>query len=80
MNDIDLLATSQTQIQVSNRLLPSLLALQKIGSGTATQVSAVTNRCRAFESKNLNQLTEMGVVAKQRIGHEQIFTAKTQSK
>ncbi len=55
----------QVQIQVSNRLLPTLLALQKIEAGTATQVSAVTQRCRAFESKNLNELHLLGAVSKQ---------------
>jgi hypothetical protein len=67
----------QIRIQVSSRLLPTLLALQKIESGTATQVSLVTQRCRAFESKNLNELYMLGVVSKQRKGHESIFTAKT---
>jgi hypothetical protein len=67
----------QIHIQVSNRLLPTLMALQKIDSGTATQVSLITQRCRAFESKNLNELHMMGVVSKQRIGHEAVFQTKT---
>jgi hypothetical protein len=66
----------QVQIQVSSRLLPTLLALQKLQSGTATQVSAVTQRCRAFESKNLNDLHMLGVVSKERRGHERVFTPK----
>ncbi|MCL5877648.1 MAG: hypothetical protein M1540_07545 [Candidatus Bathyarchaeota archaeon] len=65
----------QVQIQVSSRLLPTLLALQKIGSGTATQVSRITQRCRAFESKNLNELCLMGAVSKQKVGHEKVFKA-----
>lgn len=67
----------QVQIQVSSRLLPTLLALQKIGSGTATQVSRITQRCRAFESKNLNELCLMGAVTKEKVGHEKVFKAKT---
>jgi hypothetical protein len=69
----------QVQIHVSSRLLPTLVALQKIGFGTATQVSAVTCRCRAFESKNLNDLFMLGVVSKERHGHERIFTPKPDS-
>jgi hypothetical protein len=63
----------QVQIQVSSRLLPTLLALQKIEVGTATQVSMITKRCRAFESKNLNELCMMGVASKQACGHEKMF-------
>jgi len=66
----------QVQIQVSSRLLPTLLALQKIESGTATEVSRITQRCRAFESKNLNELCLLGVVAKHKKGHERVFEAK----
>jgi hypothetical protein len=67
----------QVRIQVSSRLLPTMIALQKIESGTATQVSVITQRCRAFESKNLNELQMMGIVTKQRRGREQIFRTKT---
>ncbi len=66
----------QVQIQVSTRLLPTLLALQKIESGTATQVSLITQRCRAFESKNLNELHLLGVISKESKGHERIFEMK----
>ncbi|MGD6807273.1 MAG: hypothetical protein ACQCN4_09990 [Candidatus Bathyarchaeia archaeon] len=68
----------QVQIQVSSRLLPTLLALQKIETGTATQVSRITKRCRAFESKNLNELYMMGVASKQTCGHEKMFRLKVQ--
>ncbi|MGD6852712.1 MAG: hypothetical protein ACQCN6_11700 [Candidatus Bathyarchaeia archaeon] len=66
----------QVQIQVSTRLLPTLLALQKIESGTATQVSLITHRCRAFESKNLNELHLLGILSKEIKGHERIFEVK----
>ena len=58
----------QIQIQVSSRLLPTLVALQKIDSGTATQVSQITQRYRACESKNLNELSMLGAVTKQKLG------------
>jgi predicted transcriptional regulator len=54
-----------------------MMALQKRGSGTATQISAITQRCRASESKNLNELHLMGVVSKQRLGRERVFKTKT---
>jgi hypothetical protein len=66
----------QVQVQVSSRLMPTLMALQKIEAGNATQVSQITQRCRAFESKNLNDLYMLGLVSKQRRGHESIFGAK----
>jgi hypothetical protein len=69
-------AMPHIQVQVSSRLLPTLLALQKIDGGTATQVSMVTGRCRAFESKNLNDLHLLGVVSKEHLGHERIFRVK----
>lgn len=69
-------AMPAVQVQVSSRLLPSLLALQKLDGGTATQVSLVTGRCRAFESKNLNDLHLLGVVSKEHQGHERIFRVK----
>lgn len=68
------------QIQVSSRLLPTLCALQRIEGGTATQVSAVTRRCRAFESKNLNDLCMMGLVSKERQGHNQVFKPQSESR
>jgi hypothetical protein len=66
----------QVQIQVSSRLLPTLVALQKIGSGTATQISLMTSRGRAFESKNLNELHMLGAVTKQTTGRAKIFKVK----
>jgi hypothetical protein len=69
-------AMPAVQVQVSGRLLPTLFALQKIDGGTATQVSGVTGRCRAFESKNLNDLHLLGVLSKERQGHERIFNVK----
>jgi hypothetical protein len=70
----------QIQIQVSSRLLPTLLALEKMEFGTATQVSVVTQRCRAFESKNLNELHMLGVISKERSGHKRVFKVKPKDK
>jgi predicted transcriptional regulator len=63
----------QVQVQVSNRFLPTMNALSALGCGTATQVSKVTGRSRAFESKNLNELHAMGLLKKRRQGRMKIF-------
>jgi PAS domain S-box-containing protein len=66
----------QIHVQVSHRLLPTLTALTNLGSGTATQISKMTGRARAFESKNLNELHLMGILTKHSQGREQIFKSK----
>jgi PAS domain S-box-containing protein len=66
----------QIHVQVSHRLLPTLTALTNLGSGTASQISKITGRARAFESKNLNELNLMGVLTKHSQGREQIFKSK----
>ncbi len=66
----------QVQIQVSNRFLPTFIALTKLGCGTASQLSRVTGRTRAFESKNLNEMRAMGLLDKQRRGKSQVFFLK----
>jgi PAS domain S-box-containing protein len=63
----------QIHVQVSYRLLPTLTAVTKLGSGTASQISKITGRARAFESKNLNELNTMGLLTKRHQGREQIF-------
>jgi hypothetical protein len=69
-------AMPQVQINVSGRLLPTMMALQKISSGTATQISMITQRCRAFESKNLNELSMMSMITKHKQGKERVFSTK----
>jgi hypothetical protein len=54
----------QIQVQVSSRFTPTLTALSNLGGGTATQVSQVTGKSRACESKILNELSAMGVVSR----------------
>jgi hypothetical protein len=64
------------QIQVSNRFLPTFVALTKLGCGTASQMSRITGRARAFESKNLNEMSVMGLLTKKRAGKTQVFYPK----
>ncbi|MFB3889663.1 MAG: hypothetical protein ACE14S_09250 [Candidatus Bathyarchaeia archaeon] len=74
--DAKLNSMPQVQVQTSSRLLPTLSALQRIGSGTASQVCKITGRSRAHESKNLNEMHALSLVSKQVRGHAKIFTAK----
>jgi hypothetical protein len=69
----------QIQVQVSNRFLLTYLALTKLGSGTASQLSSITGRARALESKNLNEMYSMGLLEKKRQGKTQVFTSKQPS-
>ncbi len=70
----------QVQVQVSSRFTPTLTALANLGSGTATQVSQVTGKSRACESKILNELSAMGLVSRQKQGRLKIFAPKKPSK
>jgi hypothetical protein len=63
----------QVQVQVSNRFLPTFISLTKLGSGTATQLSSITGRTKAVESKNLNEMYSMGLLNKERQGRKQVF-------
>lgn len=69
----------EVQIQVSHRFLPTFVALTKLGCGTASQISRVTGRARAFESKNLNEMHAMGLLDKERQGRRQVFAPKQPS-
>lgn len=64
------------QVQVSSRFLPTFMALTKLGSATASQLSHVTGRSRASESKNLNEMYAMGLLDKKRCRRSQVFTPK----
>jgi hypothetical protein len=50
------------------------LTLIKLGSATATEVSAVTGKERAVESAYLNQLVVMQMVRKERQDRKAVFT------
>ncbi len=70
----------QVQVQVSSRFTPTIAALSNLGGGTASQVSGVTGKSRACESKILNELAAMGLVSRQRQGRLKIFVPKKTSK
>ncbi|PVX27344.1 MAG: hypothetical protein CW716_02805 [Candidatus Bathyarchaeum sp.] len=74
--DAKLSGMPQVQVQVSSRFLPTLNALTNLGCGTASQVSRVTGRSRAFESKNLNELYVIGLLEKEVQGRMKIFKNK----
>ena len=63
----------QVHVQVSNRFLPTFMSLTKLGSGTASQLSSITGRTKAVESKNLNEMYAMGLLNKERQGRKQVF-------
>ena len=50
------------------------LTLIKLGSATATEVSAITGKERAVESAYLNQLVVMQIVRKERQDRKAVFT------
>ena len=74
--DVKVNELPSVQVQVSNRFLPTFVALTKLGCGTASQLSRVTGRARAFESKNLNEMHAMGLLDKKRQGKSQVFAPK----
>jgi hypothetical protein len=51
--------------EVPKHLQVTILALLKLGSSTATAVSAVTGKARALESSYLNQLVTLKLVCKE---------------
>jgi len=55
-------------LSLDGHLQKTILELLRLGKGTATEVAAKTRRSRALESLYLNQLTQMGYVAKERVG------------
>jgi len=55
-------------LSLNGHLQKTILELLRLGKGTATDVAAKTHRSRALESLYLNQLTQMGYVAKERVG------------
>ena len=68
----------EVQIQVSHRFLPTFVALTKLGCGTASQISRVTGRARAFESKNLNEMHAMGLLERKERAKAKFLPASTQ--
>lgn len=64
------------QVQFSSTFLPTFNALKTLVSASATEVSRVTGRSRAFESKQLNGLKAMGIISKQAQGRTKVFAVK----
>ena len=52
-------------LELPKQLQVSILALLKLGSSSATDVSAVTGKARALESSYLNQLVTLKLVCKE---------------
>lgn len=52
-------------LELPKHLQVTILALLKLGSSTATAVSAVTGKARALESSYLNQLVTLKLVCKE---------------
>jgi len=64
-------------LTLSKPLQETFFALNKLnGEGTATQVSHITKKRRATESRLLNELDTIGLVFSDRIGHKKYFFLK----
>lgn len=62
------------QMKASNHLATTLIALKGLNKpSTASEVAAITCKVRAVESGYLNQLCNMGLVVKQRVGRKVLF-------
>jgi DNA-binding transcriptional ArsR family regulator len=55
-------------------LQTTILTLIKVGSATASELSAITGKQRAVESAHLNQLVIMKMVHKERHDRKAVFT------
>jgi hypothetical protein len=55
-------------------LQTTILTLIKVGSATASELSAITGKQRAVESAHPNQLVIMQMVQKERHDHKAVFT------
>ncbi|MEM1953632.1 MAG: hypothetical protein QXP81_02255 [Nitrososphaerota archaeon] len=59
--------------RLSEALRRTLNALQELGRAAAEEVAAKTGRARSLESVYLNQLTQLGLVRKVRVGKKVVF-------
>jgi hypothetical protein len=67
----------QTTVQVNTRLNRTITALHQLGgTASATQISELTNRQRASESLNLNELYHSGLATSRFSHREKLFTLK----
>jgi CRP-like cAMP-binding protein len=75
--DAKVSAMPQVQVQVSDKFLPTLNVLSKLGKpATSSDVAQITGRNRATESQILNELVGRGVIAKERRGRKILFSAR----
>ncbi|MCW4044800.1 MAG: hypothetical protein NWE94_04710 [Candidatus Bathyarchaeota archaeon] len=75
--DAKVSAMPHVQVQVSERFLPTIIALSKLGRpALAGEVAAVTGCRRAHESMVLNELVGRGIVAKEQRGRKHYFSLK----
>ena len=61
-------------LSLPDHLRKTAIGLIKVGQGTASDVSRITNRARAVESGYLNQLEREGLVKSFRKGRRKIFS------
>jgi predicted transcriptional regulator len=67
----------QVQVQVSEKSLITLMALEKLNRpALASEVAGITGRARAFESKILNELWSKGILIKTKDGRKRVFQLK----
>ncbi len=69
------LPTPNTLSSLPEHLRKTAIAITTLGQATAEQVATKTRRTRAAESDYLNQLTDRGILKKERIGREVEFRA-----
>ncbi|WP_456368585.1 helix-turn-helix domain-containing protein [Geoglobus sp.] len=62
-----------TLLELPDNLRTTMMALSKIGSGTASDVARLTGRGRAIESHYLTTLVKMGYIKKRREGRRVIY-------
>jgi predicted transcriptional regulator len=75
--DAKVSAMPQVQVQVSEKFLPTLNALTKLGKpATSSDIAQITGRNRATESQILNELAGRGVVIKARKSRRILFSSR----
>ncbi|MCW4002403.1 MAG: hypothetical protein NWE95_00615 [Candidatus Bathyarchaeota archaeon] len=75
--DAKVSAMPVVQVQVSERFLPTIIALSKLGRpALAGEVAAVTGCKRTHESMVLNELVGRGIATKETRGRKHYFSLK----
>jgi hypothetical protein len=60
-------------LEFPKHLQTTVIALVRMGRGTADDIAKVTHKARAVESAYLNQLVVMKIVIKERVGRKAYF-------